>query len=562
LDELLTVEEVSSRLNISTATVKRLLHAGKLQGEKAGRAWVVRADSLPKQYRASRKSGSTTGRLRLDEAILHLRGQDLRRDLWVPDLLRYEDDLAEVALLTSAASAKIDGQEPPDPQITVAVPKSSFFLRNAANLTLSDRLAYHAIVANLLPQIEKTLSDDAFAARASDKPGSLLVDGTKAWLKWRAAVRKELEAHDGWMAETDITAFFDFIRHGQLLLDLQRLPADPRHIDILRDMLRTWSDSPDMGVPQGPDASRVLANFYLAPVDQAMRNVEGIRYFRYMDDIRIVGQNRSDIVRALQLLDQECRRRGLALSTKKTSVHRGVEAIQRLSDQALDVAAYAFELEKDTPHVRQKLRALFNRAVARPEEINERHAKFSLFRLFQLRDSNVRKKVLDNLENLGPLGWILPAYLNPWFRNGAVQRDITHFLTNPERNTSEYISSWLLAGMLSQLIIPAEWVNYARRVGMSRERAPHHRALALNVLALGRQTHDITQLEDIVRKDWEPEIVRAALIALYRISKLSRSISGVAVRRFPALSTTVSYLRGRRDLPSLIFAGERVRLSE
>jgi excisionase family DNA binding protein len=46
-DELLTVEQVATRLKLSTATVRRLLARGEIRGRKVGeRQWRVLADAL------------------------------------------------------------------------------------------------------------------------------------------------------------------------------------------------------------------------------------------------------------------------------------------------------------------------------------------------------------------------------------------------------------------------------------------------------------------------------------------------------------------------------------
>ena len=134
-------------------------------------------------------------------------------------------------------------------------------------------------------------------------------------MRWRHDVVDSIRTDGPWMAETDISAYFDFVKHELLLPELITLGADPSIIDRLREMLRVWGITPNTGLPQGPNASRLLGNFYLNPVDAAMDQHPGIRYFRYMDDIRIVGSSRATVIAALQTLISECRRRGLALST-------------------------------------------------------------------------------------------------------------------------------------------------------------------------------------------------------------------------------------------------------
>ena len=67
--------------------------------------------------------------------------------MWVPDILRWEDDLAQRDAIFGLAAARLDREEPFDAPTNVPVPRSPFFLRNALNLTLTDRLVYQAAVA-------------------------------------------------------------------------------------------------------------------------------------------------------------------------------------------------------------------------------------------------------------------------------------------------------------------------------------------------------------------------------------------------------------------------------
>jgi len=500
----------------------------------------------------------------LEQALLHITKQDLRQDVWVPDVLLYEDDLADPTNLIMAATERIDSHTAHDLAIEIPVPKSPFFHRNAVNLSLIDRLAFHAVVASFAEAIEEVASDSVYSARLSDKKTRLLRKGRNAWLAWRHAVVEELNNGSGYMVETDVTAYFDFVKHEILLQELQNLSPDKRQLIVpLRRMLKEWSRTQNTGIPQGPDASRVLGNFYLDVVDHRMGDILSVKYFRYMDDIRIVGPSRSAVIRALQVLDQECRRRGLALSAQKTRLLVGQSAIDSMNDPQLGKAHYAFAYaSKDGPELRKMLVSLFTKALGPDGEVNTRHAKFSLWRLLLLRERSVLDRVLDSLEHLGPLGAIVPQYLYPWLRRTHrpnVQRKIANYLHNPERNTSPYLSCWLMAVMLDiPDAIPPDWIKYARSIGTDPAQAVYHRAIAFNVMALGRHNRDLTVLRDAVRREHDPEIVRAALVALQRVGALNRQTAQQA-KRIPGMEPTITYLRGRSDLPSLIFRDRSYR---
>ena len=313
------------------------------------------------------------------------------------------------------------------------------------------------------------------------------------------------------MVSTDVTAYFDFVKHEILIPELQQLGVEKGLIPPLRRMLKEWTSTPNTGIPQGPDASRVLGNFYMVAVDQVMDDFPGVKYFRYMDDMRIVGPSRSGVIDALQVLDQECRRRGLALSAQKTELLVGKRAVAAMSDSQLDAVHYAFQhATEDGSELRKRLVSIFKKALKRDGTVNTRWARFSLWRLYQLRADSVLSRVLGSLERLAPLGLLVVQYLHPWLRRPVVQRKITKYLNDAERNTSPYLNCWLMAAMLDiPDAIPPEWITYARSVALDRAAPTYHRTIALNVLALGQQARDLTSLREVARREYDPEVVRA-----------------------------------------------------
>lgn len=558
--ELLTVDEVADRLGLSVATIRRRCISGDIPARKVGKSWLIEAAGLPPRPppRRHRRPRTASAQVDLRLALAHLRSHDLKQDVWVPDILQFEDDLAQPDDLLASAAARLDLEEAFDPASYIPVPKSPIFPRNAVDLSLPDRLAYQAAVASCADEIEANRSKTVYSARKSSNPRYFLANGRDAWVQWRRDVASAVQGDEGpWMAETDITAFFDFVKHELLLPELQDIGLDHALLQALREMLRAWSVTPNTGLPQGPNASRALANFYMSPVDSALESIPGIRYFRFMDDIRIAAPSRRDAIAALQELDAECRRRGLALSTKKTVLLHGQRAIRRMEEPRLDALQYAFDSSTtNDKQLRKDLRGLFAESLG-DEDVKVRHARFSLSRLLRLRDREVLTKVLDNLELLAPLREIAPRFLYPWLGRASVQKKLTQFLHDSERNTSVYLSTWILAGILEfRSALPDEWVEYARGVAMDRGQPPYHRTVALNVLTLGGHTRDYLRVEDVIRSEHDPEVIRGALVALARVGKLTKQTAGRA-RRIRGMEATIRHLQSAHDLPSPLLPGQR-----
>jgi hypothetical protein len=558
-DQLLTIEEAATRAGVSVATMRRRAAAGAVKAHKPGKGWVVEASSVmagPRRTSIARRSRAVD----LDLALSHIRHRDLT-ELWVPDILGCEDEMGDSVNLLATVAARLADAGPFDPTTTVDVPKTPFLSRPGDLLTIEDRIAYHAAAGSLVDRIESLLGPEVFSARAAHDPRYLLRSGTDQWLAWLLDVKKDIESGYAWMVKTDISAYFETIQHRSLFADVDALGPDPAVATSLKRMLGTWATVPGRGLPQGPDASRVLANLYLVPVDQVMTS-GAWRYSRFMDDIRILGRSRREAVDGMRQLQRECRLRGLMLSADKTKLLVGDAAVASLTDAELDAISYDMEIGADRT-ARRRLHRVFARALRPDGTLDGRRARFSIWRLRSLRDSASLKLVLGALEDLAPLGRLVPQYLAPFLTRRTVQRRFAAFLDDPQRNTSAYLSTWLLSAMLEQTgALPDAWIRYARRVARDRNQPTYHRVVASNVLALGRRPADLDSIRDAVKSEFDPALLRGYLVALARTSALDRDTIKTAISRSGALRRTVEYLNGRKVLPSLIYPrGRRVRIA-
>lgn len=558
--ELLTIEEAATRASVSVATMRRRAASGQVRASKPGKEWLVEAASIVPARPAARSGGGlasrSTPRLDFTRALAQLRGRDLV-EVWVPDVLRFEDELANAVGVLTTAAARVAGPGPFDAALEVEAAKTPFLSRPAVLLSIPDRVAYHAVVAAVVPRIEALLSPAVFSSRASRDPKYLLLSGTEQWVRWQKEVAKMVDDGFIWMVKTDISGYFENIQHRILFAEFDALGPDSEVSTGLKRMLGSWATVAGRGIPQGPDVSRVLGNLYLVPVDQVM-TAGSWRYLRYQDDIRILARTRREAVEGMRQLQRECRLRGLMLSGDKTAALVGEAARQSTADADLDAAQYWVSVAPNRVG-RRVLRRVLRRALGEDGRVDGRRARFSLYRLWKLRDSAPLKVVLDHFEDLAPLGSLGPQYLLPFLNRASVQRRVTAFLQDGQRNTSAFLSTWLLAAMMEQgVTIPDDWAVYARRVAENRNQPSYHRAIAANVMGARRRVADIAWLKDAVKFEFEPGMLRAYLVALARACDLQKDLMNVAVGRFPALQETVDYLRGRTDLPSLIDTRARV----
>lgn len=148
--------------------------------------------------------------------------------------------------------------------------------------------------------------------------------------------------------ETDITGFFDCIPHATLLLKLHAYGIETGLLDLLSSCLNSWSGTRDnvtlnVGIPQGPPASFLLANILLDELDEIIIKLD-LKYFRFMDDIRIYAPTREKLLDILVIIDRNLKGHSLSLNASKTEI-KIVETGDNEEELMLDGSGISFDEE-------------------------------------------------------------------------------------------------------------------------------------------------------------------------------------------------------------------------
>lgn len=553
----ITVEEAALRLGLSAATVKRRLRNNQLAGRKIGRQWVVDDSKLPAPTRASGAGAAAVRNLDVRQAFRHLRSTDLN-ELWVPDVLRWADYLADSTdLLREAEVRATTGRC--EAHTEVDVPKTPMLTRPAVILSLEDRIAYQAVISSLLPIIDRRLSDRVYSSRMTTLTEFMFKKSTKQWVAWHRSVSKEVKAGSPWVAKTDLTAYFESVDHAILLRELAAAGAAPHAVATLRAFLSVWSRAPGRGLPQGPNASRALGNFYMVAVDDVML-AENINYWRYMDDVMIVAPTKAEAVMGMRVLERECRKRGLILNAHKTQLLTGDDAVIAGSRPLLDDAQYLMDSRQER-RARTLLRKILAESLGKDGEVDVGGTTFSLWRLARLVDRGPLRRILARLEDIGPVARVSSAYLRLFLALPEVEAGLSSYLADPTRNTSTVTESWMFACMVEHPgSLPIEWIDRARAVAQDRNGLAFHRGLAANVVALAKLPTDLAWIKSELRREYDPDMLRAYLVALARAGELDKNTASAAKNRTSSLGPTLDYLTNRRVLPSLVWRGQEVKV--
>lgn len=545
----LSLEEAAKRLVVSLATARRWAASGRLPALKVGKQWTVSAAGIEAARSSSAPAISLPAGTDLDVALTQVARRDLR-EVWVPDVLQHEDWTADRGTILTGAAERLMAAGPFDRPTIVEVAKSPYQTRPGALLSVVDRVAYHATALGLASAIHGNVPEGCYATRPSSSPRYLLERMKTAWMRWRSDIVSAVTS-ESWVVRADVSAFFEQVQHRSLFADLDRLPLDPMISKAMKRMLGQWSDDRSVGLPQGPDASRLIATYYLFPLDEAMGE-RPWRYFRFMDDICVVTSSRREAVEAMRMLEAECRRRGLVLSGAKSGVSLGPDGISDLTGKDMTRAQYLLQAG-DIDLGLEGVRAVFHRALDDSDQVDVRRARFSLGRLRERRDTELAGDVLDNLERLAPVANLVGPYLLHSIDHPSAQFRLHKFLGDPDRNTSPYLSAWLVAAVADAERVSAGLLTWCRGVLLDRNEPAYLRALTALVVAKGIRRGDADLLREGALAEYDPTVVRGYLVALARRGELDKSLSRAVATRLPRVEATVRYLREATRLPFVTY---------
>lgn len=560
LGDYLTAEEAGNRLGVSAASIRRRCRSGLIAAQKVDGQWLIDGTGLSKGKRKKAAGGEKpTESLDYERALAHLKSGDLK-ELWVPDILRFEDILEAPDAALAAARARVKGSGPFDPPTLVGIAKTPFFTRPAVLLSLVDRIAYHATVLSIAKEIDGRLSKSVFSARYANDAKYFVRRFQKDYQAFESHTRDAIADGYTHTIRTDVVAYFEGIPHRRLFQLIDELATSSAAAKPLKRMLGEWSLADSAGLPQGPAASRVLGNLYLHPVDEVME-AGPWKYSRYQDDFRIFGRSRAELMQGMRTLEEEVRKAGLTLSPQKTEYAEGDDALAALDDEELRIANYWFSI-RNLGEAGKRLRKILKGALKGGQNLNVRRARFSLWRLSLLRDRGVSKVVMQRLEDLAPISSIVAAYLQPMLLRAGNANTLGEYLNDPGRNTSPFLTAWLLAAMMEvPSPVPDSWTDYARQVVLDKNHPAYLRSLAPSVLVLSGKKADVGLIQREIRIERDPDIARGLLVALARVGRLDRDIQRAAEGRVPEVAAVIAYLQGRDRLPSLVHHEARVTIT-
>ncbi len=154
--------------------------------------------------------------------------------------------------------------------------------------SVRDRLLHHAIYRVLYPFFDRTFIADSFSCRVGK--------GTHAAINRFQAFSYGVSRNNTrtcWVLKCDVKKFFASVDHTTLIGILGRYIQDLRLLELLKEIISSFSSEPQIGLPLGNLTSQLFVNIYMNEFDQFVKHkFKAEHYVRYADDFVILSSDR------------------------------------------------------------------------------------------------------------------------------------------------------------------------------------------------------------------------------------------------------------------------------
>ena len=470
----------------------------------------------------------------------------------IPDILHWQDyaHIWPEWERTLAEQLNNDTYTPTRP-VHVEIPKDALATRPMALLTPLDRTVYQAIVDQLAPAIEAELTDAVYSARLkqSTPARTQVKPQIREWLRFQHAGR-DLHLKDGYLhaLTTDVASYFEYVDIEILIRDLRSLGGvSADSLSLLSRFLNEIQRNTNLwGLPQGPECSAILGNYYLLPAD-AVLAMHPVKHVRFQDDIKIFAHSAEVLRLAHKDVVHQMRARHLNLSVHKTKLLEGKQILEAFEDSRKDAIAYGLQIGDDAAP--GDLRSLFDDATT-SSPYKDRDIRFSVTRMADLDDPYAVPWILDHLPDVPYLAPQLVDYLSPYTaEDPAVERRVTEYLQDPTKNLYPFAELHLL-----RMYATAPRLTHASKATAWRTlRDPAKESFVRQFAArcIGRHASaaDISQLRAMFGQSGEYAIRRAILVAIAEAGGADPAWLGTVDKGDTTLRPTCAYLKSKPRLP-------------
>ncbi len=469
----------------------------------------------------------------------------------LPDVLRLEDHKLAWPETREKLTGELEqGTYRALPARIIEVPKTELMVRPIAQLHPRDRVVYQAAVMELAPLIEEALTPAVFSARL-DRTRGRLSDQRASWTRMqREGRRLHVDEGYGFLLSTDVVSYFEYVDLEILGRDLRRLEgADPDVLRLVSQLLNDVQRSSDVwGLPQGPEVSAILGNFYLQPIDRVL-GLHPVVALRFQDDIKVFARDAASLRRVLRDAIRVMRSRHLNVAVSKTRIFEGDEVLRHLEDTRKDAIAYGIKSD-GIAAVLPQLRNLFDSAVSE-DPINARDVRFSVYRLSKARDTHAIPWILDNLVRVPFLAPLLARYLSAHLAEyPGIEGRTREFLTDETKNLYPWVELHLIRMFARAPVLEEPTITLMWEMLRDSNRELFVREQAARSIGRHARTGDAALLRTEFASATDHALRRALLVAITEADGTpDKSFLSTVHSGDPDLRSTAAFLRSGAVIP-------------
>jgi len=227
------------------------------------------------------------------------------------------------------------GTYEPDLPITIEVPKPNGLTRPGSILKPPDRFVFQALIDIISEETEKLVNRDRVSSNVLLNPDyefKMFEDHHKSWGELQDKIntlcRDDFFTH---AIKADVANYFERLNQHYLINLLRSSDCPSGAINLLEELLLSWTERISYGIPQGMLPSDFLGNYYLVAIDSILE-IANDPSVRYVDDLYIFFSSEANAKKGMMYLCKALREQGLHLNELKSFI---VETHKLLYEETL-----------------------------------------------------------------------------------------------------------------------------------------------------------------------------------------------------------------------------------
>ncbi|MEW2267852.1 RNA-directed DNA polymerase [Streptomyces sp. NPDC047868] len=468
----------------------------------------------------------------------------------IPDIAVYDDvrDQWNKGYCEELQNAIRDGNFGPHHTEIVDYPKNDIAVRPLTRFSAPDRLIYDAIVFEISSALDISRNPSVYSYRWNHRAHKPIFWKT-SWTRMRREAKAALLSNWNFkVASLDVSSFYEHIDIGLLSDDLSMIVQNEISVKRVTKFLKKFQTiNHAWGLPQGSDASGILANAYLAPVDEFLRR-NGFLFFRYSDDIMILDEGWNTLRDVIIEVNRIFRSKRLSMSAHKTGILEFPEVIQDfLSAQKASIDQ---AVQHGDPEAERDVRSFFDQVID-TDRVGATDLKFALNKLRAVGDDYAVGWCLENLRYVAYASREIFAYFAECgYRQSTIHRGLEDFMQSQESISYPYIEQRILRYFVHLGIESEKMKSSAWHIMEDRNREEFPREFAVRYLGGVASASEAQLLRHKFESEASLAMRRALLISLYESGKLSERYLRDIWYSLPELRWTCNYLAGNPKIPT------------